>query len=76
MFDPPIDVMVGNGDTIKVLGVGEIEFVGQVDGKTVHGSLSDVYYMPDLATNLTSVGACLSKLFLALRSVLLFLAKI
>lgn len=57
MFTEPSTISIGDGSTIEVLGIGTIRFTSMPGTETVDGTLTDVLYIPALATNLVSVPA-------------------
>ena len=53
---------VGNGATVKILGVGEVVFKATTStGKTSYITLKEVYYAPDMCVNLISTSELDSK---------------
>jgi len=57
MFSSPKCASIGDGQEIEVWGHGSIDVQCQVGVETVSGTLTDVSFIPKLATNLVSVGA-------------------
>lgn len=61
-YPSPKKCQVGNGDEVKVLGEGQVEVMSKLPSDGVISiTLSKVLYVPDLTTNLLSIGACASK---------------
>ncbi|KIN99147.1 hypothetical protein M404DRAFT_30610 [Pisolithus tinctorius Marx 270] len=61
-LSPSQPVIVGDGRTIQAIGKGRIEVSMHLeDGRTSGTILRDIYYVPDLDTNLVSVPALASK---------------
>lgn len=56
-YTTPRTTAVGNGDSIGVYGVGQVELVSKVGSETQTITLTNVSYIPGLVTNLVSVGA-------------------
>lgn len=57
LFDKGRHCVVGDGNKVEIKGIGNISIVCG-EGKTaMYGKLHGVLYMPDLATNLFSIGA-------------------
>lgn len=61
MMVTPEPVFMGNNAMVDVVGVGEVPITTVVDGKQLEGKLTNVLYVPDLATNLISVRQLISK---------------
>lgn len=57
LYTKPAKVCVGDGTQTQVLGIGNVSIISTVSGKTVKGELTKVLYVPELATNLFSIGA-------------------
>jgi transposase InsO family protein len=51
----PTDVTIGDGSTIKAVGVGVVPLTLKVDGTPVQAELQQVLHVPDLVANLFSV---------------------
>jgi len=51
LFEVPRQASVGDGKKIQVMGVGTVNIVAMVNGEKVTGTLSEVSYIPSLATN-------------------------
>ena len=63
-LDPMQRVMIGDGCMIKATGIGSIELEVEVGGGKVHRIiLQEVYYVPDLDSNLLSVPQLMNKGF-------------
>lgn len=50
-------IEVGNGDKIAVKGIGNVELTTTIAGEEIKFTLKDVLWIPDLSTNLLSIGA-------------------
>ncbi len=48
------------GTTLYAHGIGTINFVRKVDGETIHGSIKDVLYVPNLGVTLISIASITS----------------
>lgn len=55
-YKSPHTVCVGDNRKIAVLGTGEVEVISEVDGSQITGTIKNVLLVPDLATNLLSIG--------------------
>lgn len=53
--------VVGNGAEVEILGVGKVELLSKVDNRVIWVELQKVLYIPQLTTNLLSIGACTAK---------------
>jgi hypothetical protein len=49
------EVSVGDGKRLEIKGVGSIKIEAMADGKLIPGMLTEVLYLPKLATNLFSI---------------------
>jgi len=56
---PACPVYIGNGKALDCVGMGSIPCAMLVDGEIKDGKLKDVWYVPELSTNLLSV-SCLT----------------
>jgi len=56
-YDQPKTVSVGDGSEVAVMGVGNVKIVANIEGQRVNGTLTNVRYIPVIATNLISIGA-------------------
>ena len=57
----PCPVFIGNGTALKCVGTGSIACAMLVNDAPISGKLSDVWYVPELTTNLLSVSCLTSK---------------
>lgn len=61
LFEKTRECMVGDGNRVTILGKGNVKVKCFVETGTVVAILYDVLYIPDLATNLLSIGSCTTK---------------
>lgn len=55
-FNPPKECSVGNGDRIKIFGEGTVPLICHTNNGDVSVELNHVLFVPDLTTNLISLG--------------------
>ena len=61
MLITPEPVYLGNNAMVEAVGVGEVPVTMVVEGKQHQGHLTNVLYVPELATNLVSVKQIVAK---------------
>lgn len=61
LFGKPDKCLVGDGAEIPIIGIGVVEFESTVGNLEITGTLTDVLYIPGLATNIISIGAAADK---------------
>lgn len=64
-LDEPISIEVGNKEYIDAVGVGSIDFVSIVDGVKLDVTVTEVHYVPEICSNLFSLGVADSKQIVA-----------
>lgn len=55
-FNEPEECSLGNGSKIKVLGEGTVDLISHLGDREAQVTLQDVLYIPELSTNLLSIG--------------------
>lgn len=61
LFETPEDCSIGNGKKVKILGNGKVTVLSKNNDPMTKLNLTNVLYIPELMTNLFSVGAAADK---------------
>lgn len=62
VFSKPLEIMVGNKQTIYAYGTGSILLESDIDGDKINVTVNNVLYVPEAAENLISIGVIRKKI--------------